>query len=184
MDTYLSIDLDYWMNTDDEEAIIFFKELIENIKENDLPLRIVSEHQDLLPFINDSHASVLRNMDFHADLQRFDRQSIANDYDFIGHVDWAYEGKYIWHHPCDLSHKFEVSTCAYIPENIPITKHISAFNKDTAGIDFGWKEVSAVKGGVSNLENVVAVGVALSPSYSKRSTVDCVMELIGCYASK
>ena len=96
--TYLSVDLDYWiLDIDQESSIAFFQ----NIFEREIPFKIVKEHQELLPFVDESGCTKLINVDWHSDLADTPFTEL-NEGTWVNAVTWRTEGSYQWVHPSSV----------------------------------------------------------------------------------
>ena len=64
MNTYLSVDLDFWNFLDLKDCRNFMKE----VKATNLPITLVDDHADLLKRINKRKCSKIINIDYHSDI--------------------------------------------------------------------------------------------------------------------
>lgn len=100
MDTYLSIDLDFWSSEfyhTDSSIRKFFKRLPK------VSTVLVREHHELLPHINKTRLSRLINVDYHSDLAGFrnKRRKLPelNEGTWVDHVRWRNGSEFVWHCP-------------------------------------------------------------------------------------
>lgn len=115
MKTYLSIDLDFWNDRPAKECLKFMRQ----IKATGLPIKIVDDHADLLPFINKSHCDRIINLDYHSDISN-------NGYDSCNKAlrpklncgTWANWVKnrnaFVWMHPFNI--RLDIALC-HEPKN-------------------------------------------------------------------
>jgi hypothetical protein len=159
-DTVLSIDLDYWRTVTPTMLSFLRKCLALNV-----PKVLTKFHHQLLPFVNKHRASILINIDYHADFCEDDRNKHnriilpeLNCGTWVNHVKWRKQGTFIWVCPnkkdcyeqgegrCDSSRDHE--TDPFVNDNN------------------GWhrREIRVGLKGI-DLQRVKAIGFALSPDY-------------------
>lgn len=170
--TYLSIDLDYWHKERSDAACRAF--FLKVFRLN-LPIIIVDSHERLLPYVEQSGANVLVNVDYHSDFIGFvskvecegkmKRQS-PEDGTWINFVQWRTTGEVHWMYPerecygsCQISNRSGRGACWVEPEENPFRKR--TYNEwQTIKKSLGTDEIE--------WDTVVAVGVALSVDYLLR----------------
>lgn len=121
IDTYLSVDLDYWGYFKK-----FHKQSLRNLMNKivlyDIPVKVVVSHEDILYYINRYKIKNLINIDYHADIVNQD-----SDSDHIELCDgtWANFYKYkedcnfIWYHTFEMWEGRCDNTLAITWEDIP-----------------------------------------------------------------
>ncbi|MBS3122825.1 hypothetical protein J4434_08135 [Candidatus Woesearchaeota archaeon] len=187
---YLSIDLDYWMqHRSKDSANAFFQRVFEKIFgvefSRAIPLKIVELHQHMLDYVNDSDADALFNVDYHADLMR--SESVPLEHNWINFVNWRGRGTYVWFHPDQRSYDMEVGNDLPTSGSYNYEKPRSAFSPDHyRREDFGWREIRSVQEGLSaiDLDDIVEVGIALSPRFTVEYPVSDVMNILALYSSR
>jgi len=168
MKSYLSIDLDYWLNYNDGvNCLNFFKKVFAL----NIPIFVTVFHDQLIHHINcHSDFDTLYNVDYHDDIISFeddaDRDSTllyaAADYNWVNYVSWRCGSDYIWIPPpgsimqqdgfCDRDHnvyrnpKFQKLTQWGSVRHLTGPRHI----------DF---------------RSIAAIGVCLSPDFSTWQTI-------------
>lgn len=175
MDTFLSVDLDYWtQESDDKEAIVFFEELQKEKK----PTFLVQSHEEMLPAINASGCLRLVNMDAHSDLAErrhfgppnasYNRPGAFREVDlrdgtWVSCVKWRRRGEYLWVTrdgiSCELYHDPFSNTHGKITDWRWIGEVDDYFT-------IPWKDVKLV-------------GIAWSPDYTPAHTVLSVLPFLG-----
>ncbi len=102
MNTYLSIDLDYWaegMRGGKKNAQNILERVFQKIKE--VPVKI--HHHQILSHVNKSDCDRLINIDYHCDTSRYVKQDQGYPENlcatWVGRVKWRDYGTYIWKYP-------------------------------------------------------------------------------------
>lgn len=67
-------------------------------KRGDIPTVAVMNHQQLLPYVNDSGANHLINIDYHSDLNNITVRELHCG-SWVSYVKWRTSGKYTWIRP-------------------------------------------------------------------------------------
>ncbi len=168
MRTYLSIDLDYWSNHETDRSMRLFVEHALNLN---VPTLLVREHHWLLKHINKHPAEHLINADHHDDIAtRWDWQGFTeycmdrpNEGTWASFVDWKRGSVFEWRYP----NNGKAGSCRY---------GICDEERDVyngQGRLTGWGWVIKRRGLVDiPWDDVIAVGIAISPSYLKLSWGD------------
>jgi hypothetical protein len=96
MNTYLSIDLDYWNGLRKRSIDTFFA----HVFQLQLPIWIAPFHDQLLPHINQHDCDTLINVDYHSDIADFPalgrRRLPCNEGTWANFVKWKKKGTFIW----------------------------------------------------------------------------------------
>lgn len=159
--TYLSVDVDFFNGRSDEILEEYLKNLLKYSKDNDVPLVAVTNHQQLLGFVNKSEARKLVNIDEHSDLTD-NSYHVLECGTWVSFVKWRKEGVYRW-----------IYSGSY-PSRGDCNGDYTIFHSERI-IDRGasdWKElgVKTMEGKIPTFSNingdVVDIGVCLSPSYA------------------
>ena len=168
MKTYLSIDLDFWNDRPTNDCLEFMKK----IKATGLPIRIVDDHADLLPFINKSGCDCIINLDYHSDISnnikvsgknfKSKKKKCSKEKHILPKLNcgtWANwvdnRNTYIWMHPFNV--RFDLALC-----HEPKIDDYSPFCNPSVA---GYKSVTKIS--LHNLpswilNNVVDIGIACS----------------------
>jgi len=159
-DTVLSIDLDYW-KTITPNMVSFLRKCLAL----DVPKVLTKFHHQLLPFVNKHRASILINIDYHADLCEDDRNKHnriilpeLNCGTWVNHVKWREQGTFIWVCP-NKKDCYEQGEGRCDSERDVGTDPFKQKNN-------GWlhKKIRVGLKGIE-LQRVIAVGFTLSPDY-------------------
>jgi hypothetical protein len=172
MNTYLSIDLDFWNFLDLKNCKNFMKE----VKATNLPITLVDDHADLLKHINKRECSKVINIDYHTD--------ICNNFDTPPHSKRYYKEKdglllpslncgtwanwvnnresYTWLYPPNVA--FDSAYCHF-----PVCDKFNPFVNPSIA---AWKDCTKrvardIPSWVFN--NVVEIGIACSYLWLKKS---------------
>ncbi len=160
---YLSLDLDFFNahNMRSPRAFLSLVELHLNrvadfVHRWSLPCVAVTNHQQMLPFVNDSGCDVLLNVDTHSDLAEKDITDFSCG-TWVSYVSWRKHGKYLWHH----GDRVDAGECAW-PR--PLFNPRPSVRR---GEMAGWKHADhrRSKQMPRLTESITAVGVCWSPSY-------------------
>ena len=92
---FLSVDIDYWVK--DTDSMMTSLLSLMNSK-GDIPLIAVMNHQQLLPYVDESEARHLVNIDYHSDLNNITVKELHCG-SWVSYVKWRAEGKYTWIRP-------------------------------------------------------------------------------------
>lgn len=175
--TYLSIDLDFWPNS--ESMLFWFDDHMHKIQ--NFHVTIVSSHERLLPDINSEKVSHVINMDYHSDLAEdvlvMDAHNSVRDRrlpnldcgTWGNHIIWREDAKFTWIYPTKecVRKGFPGGYCHW---------YTNPFRKKFATT---WKTVRKTTDLLKiNWDNVVRIGIAISPDYLARCysqyiTEDC-----------
>ena len=188
MKTYLSIDLDFWNTRKIKECRDFMKK----VKDTGIPIKIVDDHADLLPFINHRKYDCIINIDYHSDISNnayhtkgrrfpytyFDEKHIKNHFVKIGNVflpklncgTWAnwinHKNSFIWIHPFDVD--FDLALC-----HVPRKDKFSPFiHPEISG--FGSVSRYNIHNSIPSwvFNNVKEIGIACSYKWLEDSSID------------
>lgn len=97
IDTYLSVDLDFWGSFKyKKEHVSLF---IEDVLSLDVPIHIVSSHEDILKYINKYRIKNLINIDFHSDLCDETTHYTLNDGTWANFYKYPHTCNFIWIYP-------------------------------------------------------------------------------------
>lgn len=168
-DAYLSIDLDYWNHQRSESARNFFRKMLAMM--DDCSVDIVVNHQDLLPFVNDSrhNCTELINMDYHDDLSYDDiAYNNSRDGSWVAGVDWKEDGSYTWRYP-HLSDKHCLNGVCGI-NTFQLSKKDKGYGKNK----YGWKNVRCSHGSRIDYSRVRRIGISISPMYLEFGIIDFI----------
>jgi hypothetical protein len=155
MKTYLSIDLDYWSECRTERTMLPF---IEKALSLQVPTLVVKDHHWLTSHANAHPAEQLINVDYHDDIA-------SRPCDF-GEGTWASFVK--WRHPCAV---FEWRYPTYERGRYGrCDEEADVYNGARARTGWCW---TTKRLGVKDIpwNEVVAVGIALSPDYWSHGSV-------------
>lgn len=94
--SYLSIDMDFWNNHTPRVAENDVRAMIGTLHRRGVPLVATMSHQQLLPFVNDSMARVLKHLDQHSDLVEVNEANELTCGTWVAYVRWRKEGKFHW----------------------------------------------------------------------------------------
>lgn len=160
---YLSLDIDFWRTA--EPAIAGLRRLTRFADKRRIPLYVVMNHQQLLPYVNASRARTLINVDEHSDLASMYVDALDCG-SWVAYVRWRDEGRYLW----VRSHEDASNGCCSIGPP-PWDDH--DWNvADTRYAD----QDKALKGLLT--DDVVGIGVCLSPTYAPIDVYDAARELL------
>lgn len=106
MNTFLSIDLDYW-NSDyfPKNGILSSRLFLRKVAQLDVPMHWCFDHRAMAGLVSASPARRLINVDFHSDLDSESRgqryHSSLDCGNWVNHVTWRHEPQaiYVWKHP-------------------------------------------------------------------------------------
>lgn len=167
MNTYLSIDLDYFSTrsrTGSYSAVKNAERCLSRALDLDVPKIIVISHEQMMDHI--TNFDRLINVDHHSDMcARFMDPNEPQNYDWVNHL--PCKGRiFEWRHPYD---DIDSGLC------------------DTEAGDFfidpktnyGWEKVSRKKGLRGIWGNVIGIGFALSPEWTDKKIIDLFLDLLG-----
>lgn len=170
MKTFLSVDLDYWNEVDN--GISRMVKYLKSIHASNIPVVLVKDHDEMLPFVDQSEANFLINLDYHSDLADLcikDEKPVLENREFncgtwINWVKCRNKGRFLWIHP----HKdcYIRSHCKWDSRGggrCDVDK-----NPFTTEFDTGWKEAKHRTGPppkVSGISGLVMIGLCISPDY-------------------
>jgi hypothetical protein len=173
MNTFLSVDLDYWTSfPDDKAAVRFFKQ----VRASGKPVLLVRSHEEMLPVVNASGCCRLINMDEHSDVAGnrtcfkpkglFEKVELG-DGTWVDHVKWRRQGTYIWvtrgYGYCDSYGSGD-----------------GLFTTNYHGKATDWKELKVCNWKHVRIpwHDVKLIGVAWSPTYTDPRTVRGVLDFL------
>jgi hypothetical protein len=170
--TYLSLDLDFWNYLPADVARRDIKKVLSIFP--DVPKIAVMNHQQLLPFINDSRARHLINVDTHSDLATEDC-NILGCGTWVSYVNWRTQGTYTWYHRLELS----MGDCA--------DKRIFR-ERCTLKFETDWKSLHRKRVKIFPKKlyegTYEGIGLVLSPEYSDKELFPVFREIVKTYNIK
>lgn len=184
MRSYLSVDLDFWCEkNDDRKSTNFFRKVLEL----NLPLYVVKSHEQLLDDINKHSYDNIYNVDFHSDFFGFHSRTEMikwkkkNPYPDEGQwgvfVKWRRKGSFHWMYPkescCyDINGGRGDGACWETETDDPYLE----------GTYCDWKSVFADLG-INRIrwDTIYAVGVSASPEWIYIPSVKKVLKALGIY---
>lgn len=149
---YLSIDIDFWDEAETANKAI--TNILDKLPKG-TPKLAVMNHQQLLKAVNNSNANTLINIDTHSDFAG----STVNELNcgtWVAYVNWREEGRYVWYRSgpnsdqgrCDWNGNswnsgtdWMITKTAHREQNYNFSEHLK-------------------------LDNVVGVGICLSPDFN------------------
>jgi hypothetical protein len=169
MTTFLSIDMDYWNDLEDnaEIALENLNLILKSCNTSNIPLSAVMNHNQMLPLVNKSNTNQLINIDYHSDLATNDVSEL-NCGTWVSYVKNRKKSKYKWLH-CSY-YSFGDCNGSY-----PIFKGISKIEKkfeNEARVDwfkYSHREIDITVFDykkIFNKESVKQVCLCLSPAYT------------------
>lgn len=144
MQTYLSIDLDFW--NQGRKSFPHMRKFLRQAKDSvsSKNLLIVDSHEELLPHVNESGCDNLINVDWHSDISnRFDptrREKAWKDLNcgtWVTFVKFRRTGMFTWIHPYKATERSARGYCHY-----PHTPKHNPFVNPTLG---GWNALQERK---------------------------------------
>jgi len=159
---YLSIDIDYWVNSPQ-----YMKAFLRKALSLGVPTTVVISHEELIPHINASKAKTVINVDYHSDLaddpQNSDLPLELMEGTWGNFVNFKKDGTFIWVYPnseCWVNRlgKRGSGRC---------DESASPFIKNSEKI-CGWKRAKRRKRKLLTKEewkNVDRVGISMSPDW-------------------
>lgn len=164
---FLSIDIDFWAHRTDCN-VFDAEDVLDSIAVKAraalIPLSCVSNHNQMLKLVNRSGANTLINYDAHTDLADIECDEF-NCGTWVGYVEWANKGKYIWKNNHG-SHYYYGADCS---------AGRCAYKKNGKILNSTWKEAwskliktNNVKKDILSLTELVEVCVCMSPSFVTR----------------
>lgn len=147
MDSYLSIDLDYFNDRDKSLSLFFDK-----VFQLNLPIYVSCFHDQLLQHVNISGCRTLYNIDYHSDLS--DGVNDLNEGNWVNYVTWKAIGKYYWHRPNTVARR-----------NNYCHLNTNPFYGVTPG---GWRIAKQWVGLGINWKSIRSVGCCLSPDWTQK----------------
>lgn len=172
MKTYLSVDIDFWNDwRTDTQVHELLRNLCMAVRKSCIPMRAMMNHQQMLKFVNASHARRLVNIDMHSDLG--DRStSKLNCGTWVSYVKWRHDGIYQWIH----KHSAEKGECNQYP---PIFTERSTYGLLS---DWGYVGQQKVKRtpSVERLMklDIVDFGLVMSPAYANYEFIPVFREIV------
>jgi hypothetical protein len=163
MATYLSLDLDFFNAAGKQVEPVFFglvekhlKQVGEFVKRTGTPCVAVMNHQQMLPFVDESGCDTLLNVDTHSDLA----DTGVNEFScgtWVSYVKWRATGKYVWQHGYSAYHG-DCSSFSNLYRPRPGRQR---------GEMSGWRFATHVQNRqMPRLTSAIkSIGVCLSPSY-------------------
>jgi hypothetical protein len=167
---YLSIDLDYWCDHDDDRHM---RDVVGRARSLRVPTLVVSSHEMLISDIESRPCRRLVNIDYHDDLAV---PAVRHDCgSWVGAIAWRQDGEYEWMHPHTKQYTYR-GRCDHDPR-LWWKRHCRRT---------GWNVVRKQKGlrGI-DWRNVHAVGIATSWEYLGGYTIlkhyqRIIEQLTGC----
>ena len=175
IDTYLSVDLDYWGAypwSITKRSLINFMSKIDVL---DVPIKVVVSHEEILQHLNKYKVKNLINIDYHSDIANEDGKMHLCDGTWVNYYKYKEDCSFIWYHP--------------IPEGKMLSGRCDDWrNKRWEDITSGYKTIESrhtLRG--LDLSGVGEICFAISPGYlcSDMSWL-CVMfpGLFGAFAQE
>jgi hypothetical protein len=155
---YVSIDIDFFNDTDDFDVEAYLNEIFSKAKECKIPCVAVMNHQQLIPFVNKSAARHLINLDEHSDLADTPVTTL-NCGTWVNYVTWRNRGMYSWIHAGSV----DQGECSE-------GEHVVFRTTRKTGRNCDWKkaihlEVETPPSMRELLAECFGIGFCLSPSY-------------------
>jgi hypothetical protein len=166
MNTFLSIDVDFWV---DANTLRHQLHLLMGRKNKDIPIIAVMNHQQMLRAVNESNARRLINIDEHSDLAECTVEEL-NCGTWVSYVKWRLEGTYIWIRNSGDFH----SRCNSV-----------RFDSWDEGSD--WKKLESRYLKENNLKlttylpDCVGIGLCISPAFARADIADVFTEIVAEY---
>lgn len=172
MKTFLSVDLDYWNEVKNNFSRMV--KYLKSIRTSGIPIVLVKDHEQMLPFVDQSKATSLINLDYHSDLADIfvdnDETPVlgkTEDFNCGTWVNWVKLRKvshFLWIHP----HKscYVNSFCSWDRKGVgrcDVNK-----NPFTKEFNTGWKEAKHKTGTppkINRIPNLTMIGICISPDY-------------------
>lgn len=170
MSTYLTIDLDYWMDdTGTEGSNKFFRKVFAL----ECPMVVVASHESVVRYANKTNCRTLYNVDYHSDIVNthgFSKLEFCEG-TWGNYIKWRAEGTFIWKHP------HNPSTLEYGYCHSPQVRRYNPFVKAKYA---GWKTVKKSKGlrGIP-WNDIAEVCICLSPPWTNVETVCDILITLG-----
>lgn len=160
--SYLSIDLDYWMDyRRPKSATEFFKKVFAA----DVPLTVVMDHDELIASVNSKNFEHLINMDRHSDLSETPSQKLTVG-NWVNYVDWRTEGAFTWLRPPRSG--LEYGRCHGLHDPF----------KKKQYCEWGLARISKDRR-IINWDTVEHIGVSLSPDWVQMNSIlDVCFQLV------
>ena len=196
MDTYLSIDLDFWTSErlfPDEDGEHVFGEFpslfLEKVALLKRPVAVAVHHHHILEHINSfPQCSKLVNIDCHSDLcGNIEMNDDVECGTWGNYVEWRTKesSHFSWWHPSSQCSQGKCNTdggcwCNLLPQENPF------FSKNPRKL-CGWGKVSRKRMGLfrdADLKGIAAVGICLSPDYLNRPEVLPFRQRLLAFANK
>ena len=174
---YLSIDMDFWNDIDDEQIDSLKKslsDLIGKAKRLKIPIHAVVSHHQLLNFVNRTRFNQLINIDYHSDLAD-KRTKVLNCGTWLSYVANRRKSQYVWYHNSILKHG-ECNGRKRIFRRKGVNKSLSDWKS--------LKHIQSTEMPTINLNNCVGIGLVLSPDYSYNCLKVLFYKLIKKYKIK
>ncbi len=166
MKAYLSVDLDFWNGRK------FPQDYFDSLVETNLPITFVRQHHFLLKHIGqfENQFDTLINIDYHSDIadrmdgrKRFSKQCPLNCGTWVNFVKGR-DKKFIWSYPqkvcinrdCGTGYCHGNTNPFYYPNTYEICR---------------WSSIKKVYRWFPKLEDVVAIGISISPGWAYHSLV-------------
>jgi hypothetical protein len=166
---YLSVDLDYWCEHENQKSATNFFKRVMDLR---VPVTFVIEHEELLNDINRmENLTRIYNVDYHSDIiAQHDKENTPQDYEWANHVGNSIKADYTWIMPHVRCYSENLGLCHGNEDDNPFLKNTNS----------GWRSCSR-KTGLRHvkLKNVDRVGVCLSPCFVTLYPVEKVLEMLG-----
>jgi len=102
IDTYLSVDLDYWGSFDRLHKTLINKFIYRVLLLN-VPVHVVVSHEEILPLLNKCKINNLVNIDYHADIVDEVGEFDLNEGTWANFYKYKKDCNFIWHHPMSVN---------------------------------------------------------------------------------
>lgn len=198
MKTYLSIDVDYFAHHFNATEM---RKFFNRVLQINAPTYVVVNHQHLVNHVDQFDYDKLVNLDFHSDLtDAIDFNGIPYDYT-LGQKNaktnyWPEEfecgtwvnfckrrnmAEFVWHYPHEICFEYDGQCLSSMYEDYSINrKFIAKFWREGSCNNFhNWVSATRKKGYSSIFsDEIVGIGIALSPDWSKEAAEMEFMENI------
>lgn len=172
MKTYLSIDLDYFV--DSEQCLKYIKKILKMFN----PICVVY-HDELLHDINGSDCDSLINVDFHSDLADNGPDLILNEGTWANYVSFKNNGTFTWVYPSINCYMVKRYGQTYEGDGRCDIKN-NPFTRNCFDV-CGWKKTRRLYQKFptdKQLNNVEKVGISLSPDWINNDIFDNVFPFL------
>jgi len=181
MSNYLSIDLDYWANFNNDTGSKKMISFLNKVIDLDVPIDVVAYHDEMAKHINRINMDIDKviNVDTHSDM--VDREYFHDFGKKLDEACWAnyIKGKrykeFIWYHPDAECYEIRDEDDLYDGRG-RCDRNNNPFSKKSMEI-CGWGKCRHRTGlpKMHEMEEVISAGICISPNWSDMLQVDNVM---------